>query len=288
MAIVLLGLLAVFWGANWPIMKVGLEEIPPFVYRAASSGSAAIGLFLIAKMGGHSLAVPRGERKGLVIAAVLNMSLWNLLILYGVYFMDSGRAAILAYTMPLWATVAGVFLLHERLGARAIAALILGLFGMLLLFVGDEQALSGGWMGPAMILVAAVSWGVGTVLMKYYAFSMTVTVTTAWQHAIGGLPIAVIALVWDIHNIPDEVHLIPVLTVVYNMTITGIFCYWAYFKVVSMLPVVVSTVGTLMVPVLGVFFNAIGFSIMPGWVDYVALAAVIAAVFLVMTRGRRG
>ncbi|NQW10455.1 MAG: DMT family transporter [Alphaproteobacteria bacterium] len=285
-AVGLLAIIAVFWGLNWPIMKVGLTEIPPWVFRGSASIVSGLGLFALAKFGGHSLAVPRGQRRGLAISAVLNMALWNILVLYGVDLMDAGRAVILAYTMPLWATLMGTLVLRERLGPRAIAGLTLGLAGMALLFSVDAEVLKGNLLGPLLVVVAAFCWGAGTVAIKHARLTIPVTVAVGWQHMIGGAPIALVAVLWDVHNV-DTVSLWPVLAVVYNMTVTGILCYWAYFKVVSLLPVVASTVGTMMVPVIGVFANAVIFQVTPEWVDYAALSAVAAAVFLVMTRRGR-
>ena len=277
-------MLALLWGLNWPVMKLSLAEYPPFVFRAIAGISAALGLFAMAKASGRTLRVPRAEWKGLVIVSLLNMSVWNIAVLYGVDLMESGRAAILAYTMPLWATLTGAWLVKERLRARSILALGLGLVGMCLLFFGDDRAISGDPLGPALVVLAAISWGTGTAAVKYFRFSMSVTALTGWQQMLGALPIAVIAIVWDYQNMPESVTLVPTLGLVYNMTITGIFCYWAYFNVVTMLPVVVSTVGTLMVPVVGVAADALIFGTVPGIVDYAALVAVVSAVFLVMTR----
>lgn len=286
LALVLLALIGLFWGVNWPILKIGVQEVPPFVFRTLASLSAAAGLFAIAKFSGANLSIPKGQRRNLAIAAVLNLAGWNILMMYGVELMDSGRAAILAYTMPIWASITGYLMLGERLTFRSILALVAGLFGMSLLFFGDEQALTADPLGPILIVLAAMTWGLGTVMVKYFRFTMPITVMTAWQHLIGVIPVAIVALVWDIHNIADEVNTEAMLAVFYNMTVTGIFCYWAFFKVVSMVPVVISTVGTLMVPVLGVFFNALFYSVVPGWVDYAALSAVVAAIYLV-TSGRR-
>lgn len=286
LAIALLAMLAVLWGFNWPIMKVGLAEIPPWIFRASASFVSGLGLFAIAKLSGYSLKIPRGKWRALILSAVLNMSLWNILVLYGIDLMDAGRAGILAYTMPLWATLIGAFVLKDRLGVRAIIGLALGLAGMALLFSVDAKALTGPPLGPLLVVAAAICWAAGTVAIKHAGFTQPVTVVCGWQHLIGMLPIAVIALVWDIQNV-GEVTFWPAMAVVYNMTVTGILCYWAYFKVVSLLPVVASTVGTLMVPVVGVFANALIFGVVPQWVDYAALICVAAAVFLVMTRRGR-
>ena len=283
-AVFLLAMLALLWGFNWPVMKLSVAEYPPFVFRALAGFSAALGLFAIAKANSQTLRVPRSEWKGLVIVSLLNMSIMNIAVLYGIDLMESGRAAILAYTMPLWATLTSAWLIKEPLGARSITALGLGLVGMGLLFFGDDRAMSGDPLGPMLVVLAAMSWGLGTAAMKYFRFSLSVTVLTGWQQILGALPIAAIALVWDYQNMPESVSLIPTLGLLYNMTITGIFCYWAYFNMVTMLPVVVSTVGTLIVPVVGVAADALVFGTVPGIVDYAALVAVVSAVFLVMTR----
>lgn len=282
-AIALLALLAILWGINWPVMKIGLTEIPPFVFRSAASVVSGCALLAIARMGGHSLRVPRHERGSLLLAAVLNMMLWNILVMYGLDLMDAGRAGILAYTMPLWATLVGALVLREPLGRRALAGLAIGMVGMALLFVEDIRVLAGPPLGPLLVLGAAFCWGAGTVVVKHARWTTPVTVAVAWQHLLGALPLLLIAVVWDWRNI-EGFSFWPVMAVVYNMTVTGILCYWAFFKVVSLLPVVTSTVGTLMVPVVGVFSNALVFALVPPPLDFAALACVALAVFLVMTR----
>lgn len=286
LAVALLAMLAVLWGFNWPIMKVGLAEVPPWVFRGSASVVSGFGLFAVAMIGRHSLKIPRDKWRPLFLSGILNMALWNILVLYGIDLMDAGRAGILAYTMPLWATLVGAFVLKDRLGIRAIVGLSLGLAGMALLFSVDAKSLAGPPLGPILVVAAAFCWGAGTVVVKHAGFTQPVTVVCGWQHLIGAVPVLVIAVFWDLDNM-GEVTLWPAMAVLYNMTITGILCYWAYFKVVSLLPVVASTVGTLMVPVVGVFANALIFGVRPQWVDYAALLCVAAAVFLVMTRRNR-
>jgi drug/metabolite transporter (DMT)-like permease len=287
LAIALLALIAVLWGINWPIMKIGLAELPPWVFRASASAVSCAGLFLISAIAGHSLRVPAGEWRTVILGGLLNITLFNILVAYGVTLMDAGRAGIIAYTMPLWATLIGTIVLKERLGNRAIVGLAIGLFGMVLLFSVDAVALTGSAVGPLLVLGAAVSWGAGTVVIKQARLTMPITVAIAWQHLLGMIPIALVAIAWDWRNV-DEVNFWPVMALGYNMLVTGIICYWAYFKVVQMLPVVASTVGTLMVPVIGVFSNELVFGVTPHLVDYTALVCVGAAVFLVVVRPRRG
>jgi len=285
-AVLLLGLLAVLWGVNWPIMKIGLAEVPPWVFRASASAVAAPCMFAIALLAGHSIRVPRRDLPGLILAGILNLAFFNILVLYGIDRMDAGRAGILAYTMPLWASLLSALVAREMLPTRSIIGLAIGLAGMGLLFWEDIAVLSGPPTGPLLVVAAAISWGAGTVVIKHARLSIPITVAVGWQHVIGGIPVGLIALTWDVQNL-GEVTFWPGFAVVYNMTITGVICYWAYFKVVSLLPVVASTVGTLMVPVIGVFSNALIYQVSPHPLDYGALVAVMIAVFLVMVRPSR-
>ncbi|MEL0180504.1 MAG: DMT family transporter [Deltaproteobacteria bacterium] len=102
---ILLTGIAFGWGLNWEILKTGVEEIPPWVFRGASSLPAGLILLVIAKLGKQSLRIERRDWMALFVASLLNMMLWGVLILYGLTQMTGGRAAVLAFTMPVWAAL---------------------------------------------------------------------------------------------------------------------------------------------------------------------------------------
>src|SRR3546814_12675568 len=93
----------------------------------------------------------------------------------GITLMDAGRAGIIAYTMPLWATLIGTVVLKERLSGRAVAGLGIGLIGMLLLFSVDAVALTGSLLGPLLVLGRAISLGSGPVFIKHALPPMSIT-----------------------------------------------------------------------------------------------------------------
>ena len=70
-AFMLLALMTVFWGINFPVMKLALAEIEPWTFRVICLGSGAIGLFAIAKIAGQDLAVPRRDWPMLVLPEVV-------------------------------------------------------------------------------------------------------------------------------------------------------------------------------------------------------------------------
>jgi drug/metabolite transporter (DMT)-like permease len=278
---VLLVALTLFWGLNWPIMKTAVSEIPPLIFRTFCMGSGAIGLLTLARLGGHSLRVPRKQLGPLVLAAFFNMTVWNIFIAYGIALVPAGRGAILAYTMSLWGVLFGALVLRERLTARRVFGLAAGLAGMAVLMGGDLATLMDSPRGTLLIIGAAASWGAGTVIVKRARFTIPVTSMAGWQLLIGGLPVFIAALMFDWGAI-GPVGLAPILGTAYNMFICFIFCYWAWFRIVGMVPVAVAGLSTLMIPVVGVFSGAWLLGEAIGVPELMSLALVVTALAAVL------
>src|SRR3954471_12632681 len=75
----LLAALAVFWGVNWPVMKIVLNEWNVWHFRAVCLLAGALSFFTLAKMMGYPLRVPKGEWGHLFAAGLLNVTGWQLL-----------------------------------------------------------------------------------------------------------------------------------------------------------------------------------------------------------------
>ena len=94
------------------------------------------------------------------------MLLWHVFIILGVKMLSSGRAAILGYTMPVWAVLCGRLFFGERPSRLAWIGIGFALAGALLLMSSEFATLAGNPLGSILALVAAAGWGYGTVLMK--------------------------------------------------------------------------------------------------------------------------
>ena len=283
----LLAVLTLGWGFNWPMMKMTLAELPVWTFRGLCVGSGALGLFAIARITGQSIRVPRSQWKWLLVISICNVTLWNVLIGYGLRMLPAGRSAILAYSMPVWAVLLSVFILGEKLTGRRMLGLGLGMAGMAVLLGGELSIMRTSPVGAILVLGGAIAWAFGTVLMRRFPTTLGTTAFTAWQLLIGGLPIMIGAVVFDWG------HWAPIGTaatvgLVYNMTFVFIFCYWAWFKIASTAPPGVSSLSTLMIPIVGVFSGIWLLGESPQWQEYAALMLVIAslATVLIPARGR--
>jgi drug/metabolite transporter (DMT)-like permease len=258
-------------------MKVALTEVPPWTFRTLCLGLGAAVLFAVLKAGGHRLAVPKGQWGRLWVLAFFNITFWNVLVAFGMTMIPSGRAAILAYTMPVWAVPLSLWVLGERLTRRKLLGLILGMVGLGLL-VGDVLASP----GTLLVLGAAISWAIGTVLQKRYPMAMPSGAYTAWIMLLGGVPIFAGALLFEDLGVLRGVGLWPALGVAYNVVVAFAFAHWAWIEIATSVPVTVFSISMLIIPVVGVLSGMLFLGERPSWAEYAALALILAALATVI------
>ncbi len=286
----LLGLLVALtlaWGFNWPMIKLALDGMAPMHFRTLCLVSGAVVLFALAAAGGVEWRVPRADWGRLVLISLVNLTAWNIFSVYGVGMMASGRASILGYTMPIWGVLLSTWVLGERFTPRRALGVAFGMAGVVLLIAAEFRALEQAPLGALLMICAAISWAVAMVLIRKWASRMPTTSFTAWQMVIGVLPILAIALVVEEGSF-NALALAPgpLGGVLYNMTVAFGFCYWAWMKIAQNAPVGVSSLASLMVPVVGVFSGALVLGETPRWTDYAALALVVGSLATVLVPPR--
>ena len=276
--------LTLIWGSNWPILKLGVTEMPPLTFRFYTLFFAGLGLLAIAKASGESIRVPRRLWWMVAVLALCNIFGWNALVLFGVREMPAGRSAILAYTMPVWATLASLVLLHEPLSRRKQLGLALGMAGMALLLWDDLSAIEKRPFGALMILGAAIVWGIGTVLLRKFNPPLPQTTLSAWMMIVGWLPFLILVPLSDPQwfSRPATLSGSGWFAIAYNIVFAGTLAHWAWFTLARRLPVAVSSLSSLPVPVVGVFAGMIVLGERPGPTEWVALALVLSALVAVL------
>ncbi len=274
--------ITLFWGVNWPAMKLSVNEVPVWAFRTICLLVGGIGLLSICRAFGFSLRVPRAEWRPLLVAAFGNITCWHIFSALGVQHMAPGRASILAFTMPLWAAVIAALWTRVRLTGLTAAALAIGAAGLAVLVVPDWANIVSRPAGPVFMILAAISWAAGTVALKRYRFTIPTASLAGWQMLLGGIPIFIGAALFDRGFDPATVSMTGWIAVAYAAIIPMIYCHWAWFRVVSLYPASVAAIGTLAIPVVGVISSAwfIGEEI--GWSEIAALALVLAALTLVL------
>ena len=288
-SLLLVAVLTLVWGCNWPVLKLGVTELAPLTFRTASLPFAALGLLIASRLSGDSIKVPRQHWPHLVTLALVNITGWNALILFGVQQMPAGRSAILAFTMPIWSVLCSLWLLHEPLSGRKFAGLLVGMGGMAVLLGEEIVNVRRAPVGALLIIGAAISWGFGTVLLRRWAPPVPQNTLTGWMMLLGWIPIAAAAPLFDPHAVSSLATMSPIawFAVVYNIFFAGTVAHWAWFRMARTLPVAVSSLSSLPVPVVGVLSGMLFLGERPGASEFIALAMVLASLAAVMFPERR-
>ena len=284
--LLLLVSMAIGWGLNWPIMKIVLRDVPPLYFRGGCLLLGGCGLLLLGRLEGRPIAAPRETWPGLIALAATNIVGWNVLVIYGVGLLSSGRAALLGYTMPLWSVGFSVWLLGERMNARRVSGLILGLAGVAALMGTDWGALGKAPAGVLCMLGAAMSWGLGVVLLKRCALRLPTTILTGWTMVLGALPILAVAVPLETAAL-RPVGFWPAFGMVYNILVAFMFCYWAWNRIVLMVPVAVSSLSSLVTPVIGVAGGMVLLGEQPGWNEFAGAGLILGALATVLLPQRK-
>jgi drug/metabolite transporter (DMT)-like permease len=263
-------------------MKLVLNEMSPWTFRAICLSTAGLGLLWISKLSGQAISFPTRNLKPLLGAALFNITGWHLAAAYGISLMHSSRAVIIGYTMPVWASLLAVWILHERLDIRRVGGLVLGVAGLIFLLGPEISQVGESPLGVVFMLVAAWCWAMGSVLIKKGPWDMPLSAVTGWMFLIGGIPIFIGAI---IQNRWDQVMALSPLgagALIFVILLPTLFCHWAYYKVVSMFPVSLAAIGTLPIPVVGIATSAWILNESLEWNELVAMLLIMGALSLVM------
>ncbi len=279
----MLATLALFWGLAWPAMKIVLDEMPVLAFRAISCASGAIAL-LLARMSGEPIRLPLRVLAPLTVVALLNVTLWQICMAYALTLMPAGRASIIAYTMPAFATLFGWIFLRERLTAARLSGLALSMAGIGVLVAPELDRFMTAPLGVLLMLVAAASWAGGTVGMKYFRWPFSIMQNTGWQFVLGGIPILLLALATGSNPHLGTLSTQALAALLYVVTFPILFCQWAWFKAVDMLPGSISAMGSLAIPVVGTLSAAALLAEPLDAYELLALVLVVMGLALVALR----
>jgi drug/metabolite transporter (DMT)-like permease len=280
-ALVLLAVITLVWGTNWPLFPLAVREVSVWTFRAISVSIAGLALLGVARLRGLSLAVPRKHWATIASATFFYLVLWNIASTYAALLIPSGQAAILGFTMPLWAALIGWAVLGEKLSRRMLLALGLGALGVGLLIVRGAGAYAQAPLGFALGLLAGLGWAVGTMILKRRAVDVPALVLTGWQLLLTAVPMTAGALAfaqgpwfvpsWQSIAIIGYIALVP-------MAIGN----FAWFSIVGLLPTQVAGLSAILVPVVAMISGALLHGEPLGPLQWAAMACCAAALALVL------
>jgi drug/metabolite transporter (DMT)-like permease len=282
---ILLILVTLSWGVNWPIMKIGVTAFPPLTFRSLCMIGALPPIWLAARLSGTSLRVSRDQIAIIAKLALPNMMVWHFFVILGVKMLSSGRAAILGFTMPVWAVLSGLLFFRERVTPMAWLGIGCALAGALLLLSSEFSALSGQPLGSALVLLAAAGWGYGTVALRKSTIDIPTISLTFWMIAMTTLLMGAGAILFE-RSVWQWPNAVEWGAIIFNALVVFAFANIVWVRLARTLPPIASSLSVMMIPIVGVFSGAWILGETPHWQDYAAMVLILAAMSTVLLKPR--
>ena len=273
----LLILLILVWSSVWSIFRIAMEVIPPFSFRVMIGIPAFILLLIIGYRKVKDIRVHKSDIKPLLLISFFNVTLWQVLMLYGISMLGGGRAAVLTYTMPVWATIFATIFGYEKINFSIVLSLILGMIGIFFLTI--EININQNLIGFLITLSAGLSWAIGTMIVKYGGIKADGLIVAGWQQLLGIIPIIPFALYYDINHF-GEIETKHILIIIYGIFLSSAYTYWAYFTILQKFSVNITCISVMAVPILAVLIDYFVINFPFSTFDLSALIFIVSGIYI--------
>ena len=180
------------WGSTFLAIRVGVREVPPFLL--AGMRFTVAGLVLYGWMLARGEPSPSGRQwVSVSILAVLIFVIDYGLVFWAEQSVPSGLAAVMLATIPAFTALSEVILLRtQRITLRLASALLIGIGGVAVL-ISRSLNLGGAPIdraGAVALIIAALSWSVGSALMRKLPLPPSKVMSSGSQMLVGGVLLA--------------------------------------------------------------------------------------------------
>ncbi|MGE0796869.1 MAG: DMT family transporter [Lautropia sp.] len=284
-ALVLLAVLTLVWGTNWPLFPIAVREVSVWTFRSISLIASGLVLLAFARWRGQSLIIPRRHWPTLILATLAYLVVWNIASTYSAVLIPSGQAAVLGFTMPLWAALISWLVLREPLSPRLALAIALGALAVGLLMLRNLGVYADAPLGLALGLVSGIGWAIGTLLLKRRPIDVPATVLTGWQLLLAALPIGAGALAFGDGRwfMPSATTILVIGYIVLVPMCIGNFCW---FSIVGLLPANLAGLSSVLVPIVAMLSGALVHDEPLGPLQWLAMICSATALSLALLRVR--
>ena len=276
-ALLVLALLSFIWSYNWIVMKQVLQWSGPFEFAAWRGVLGALVLFAL-------LVARRGSLKPpplipLLWVGAAQTFAFQALVQWALVDGGAGKTALLAYTMPFWMVGVAWVLLRDppsRLQSIAVGIAFAGLALVLEPWEGLGQVES-----SLLAIGGGLCWAIGTVLSKrmFQRGEATVLSLSAWQMAVGALGLVLVA--WFVDEPPVQWTGGFIASLAYNAVLASGVAWVMWSYIVDKLPMTVSGLSSLVIPIMGVLFAWAVLGESPSLAEWAGIALVGVALAIV-------
>jgi drug/metabolite transporter (DMT)-like permease len=248
---------ALIWGSTWAAIKIGVNDVPPFVFAFARAAAVAALLTVVAIA--LRQPFPRARRAIVVatVVGVINIGWSWAIIFWSERFVPSGLVAVFGAAAPVWTALLAHFMVKgDRLSALKALGLLLGLGGTVVLIgAPDPGEGMAGLVATGLLALMAITWAIAAILQSRFLTQVAPIPTVAlgtWASAVLLSPLALAQLSagqhWTVSSVLAFAYL-----VIFGTCFGMVISLWLYRKLrpttISLIQVLVPAeailIGTL-------------------------------------------
>jgi drug/metabolite transporter (DMT)-like permease len=285
---VLLLVMALIWGVNFSVLKLGTAHLAPVAFNGLRLLLAASVLGAIAVVARRGRMPARRDVVRLALLGVLGHGLYQFLFILGIARSTAGTAALVMAAGPAFTGVVGRLLGVERPSGRAWAGIAFQLTGMAGVVFGSAtraaQSDDATPLGPVFILAAALTWAFYAVLLKPFAERVDPIQLSAWTLLGGVVTLGGLALP-DLVRL-DYAALPPVawFAVFYSGLLAMVVAYLFYYRGVRVVGPVRTAMFSNLQPIVALVVAYLTLGERPG--PWQLFGATLIAAGLLVSRRR--
>jgi drug/metabolite transporter (DMT)-like permease len=197
----LLGMV-VIWGVNFTIVKSALSEMRPLAYNAVRFSEASLFILILAWMVERDLYIARRDWPYVFVLGLVGNFAYQMLYINGLARNTAGNTSLILATSPIFVGIIGTLTGQEKLRLWNWLGILVSFLGLYLLVSSSGSGLAWGSetvVGSLLVLGAASSWGLYTVLLQPLVRRYSAVKATAWI-MVAATPLLVLAALPDMQQ----------------------------------------------------------------------------------------
>lgn len=278
------------WGTTYLFMRIGVETFPAFLFSGIRQVSAGLLLFICFRFLKIKFSPTLDDVKKQLLPGILLIALGNGIIGWAERYIPSGLAALIVSVIPVYVAIINllVFKRKKEMNVYIISGLLLGFFGVLLIFkdnltdLAEPQYL----FGVLSAFGASLCWAAGTVYIKNTVSTNSTFANAALQFTIGGIVLCIASLFFDDFSQLHTITSASIGSLVYLTLMGSIFGYICYLYALEHLPIGIVSIYAYINPFIAIALGYLVLNENITWITALAFSTTIGGVILI-NRGYR-
>jgi drug/metabolite transporter (DMT)-like permease len=274
-------LLALIWGSSFLFIRIAVRQITPLDLVTLRVFFGSVGIAAIALLTRADLRMPKRAIGLLIVIASVNTTIPFLLISWGEVSINSGLAAVLNSTTPIFSLlIAHVYLHDEPITGPRLGGVIVGFLGVLILLSNSMAGAGIQWAhlaGEGAVVAASLFYGIGAVMIRRSLRDVPSITTSTWVLWISTIQCVILSLVFS--PIPlGSLHGETVFAAVWLGLLGSAVAYVLYYFLITNWGASHATLVTYVVPAIGLVLGALFLSEAVTWRVVAGFALIVGGI----------